>query len=260
LTLQFGEAPAARQVLGEVWPIEVTSFEPETFTYVVRPTFDAEDAGFDRLEILTHSRATAVHSIQIDGSAVDLTDFPVDIQDDRIITSFPKLHGEADSFKQLEVVFDVSVLRFGTQFSSWVFNSDDPDRIKQRIAPGNATFRFSADDISVRAPVGGDLLIDVRAEPSVFTPNGDGVNDKLVISYKLREVTAERPITVKIYDLMGRLATELPVYLVRSGEFQREWDGRNASGQVMPPGTYIFQLALEAEEKEQYMGLISIAY
>ena len=45
-TLQFGNAPAASQILGEVWPIAVDSFAPTEFTYVVRPEFSTDDTGF----------------------------------------------------------------------------------------------------------------------------------------------------------------------------------------------------------------------
>ena len=74
--------------------------------------------------------------------------------DDRLIVSFPPLTGSADNFKQVEVDFDVPVLRFGTEFSGWVFNSTDPDQIRQRIDPGNATFRFAGDLLAVNTPVG----------------------------------------------------------------------------------------------------------
>ena len=34
--------------------------------------------------------------------------------------------------------------------------------------------------------------------------DGDGINDALVISYKLREVSAGRPVVVRLFDLAGR--------------------------------------------------------
>jgi len=259
-TLQFGEAPAAQEVLGEIWPIEVNSFAPTSFTYVVRPDFEGNNTGFDRLEILTHTRVDAVHSVVLDGEEVDLSLFPIEHQDDRIVVSFPRLAGVEDSFKQLEVSFDAPVLRFGTEFSSWVFDSADPDRIKQQVRPGNATFRFSGDALTVKTPVSGNLLVDVEVEPNPFTPNGDGINETLSVSYKLRQVTVKRPVFLRIYDLAGRLVAELPPILSRSGEFRHQWDGRDASGGLVSPGTYLYRLTLDAEEEEDKIGVLSVAY
>ena len=257
-TIQFGDAPAARQILGEVWPIAVDSFAPMEFTYVVRPEFSAADTGFDRLEIRTHAQVQAVSIVKRDGTDLDLDAFVPDIQDDHFVVSFPRLQGEDDSFKQLEVRFVVPVLRFGTEFSGWVFDSNDPDQIKQQIRPGNATFRFSGDGLAVNTPVGGRLLVDIAVTSNPLTPNGDGVNETVEIAYKLREVTANRPVQLAIYNLAGQLVVELPPITARSGEFAHRWDGRDAAQQLVPPGTYIWRLQLE--EKEERAGILVVAY
>jgi hypothetical protein len=260
LSLQFGEAPSAQEVLGEIWPIQVESFRPTTFTYVVKPRFDQSDTGFDRLEVLTHVRADSVDSVLIDGREVDLDLFGPEVQDDRVVFAFPRLQGEDDSFKQLEVSFQVPVLRFGTKFSGWVFDSEDPDQIKQQIQPGNATFRFAGDVLAVNTPVGGDLLVDVVVSPNPFTPNGDGVNDALSFSYQLREVTAARPISLVIYDLAGAAVAEFPTVDARSGEFTQRWDGSDAAGRLVPPGMYLYRLRLDASLEDIRTGVLSVIY
>ena len=260
LSLQFGETPSAQEILGEIWPIQVDAFTPTTFTYVVLPTFNSEDIGFDRLEILTHTRIDTLRSVVLDGVTLDPSLFPPEILDDRIAVAFPKMKGEEDSFKQLEVVFDAPVLRFGAEFSGWVYDSEDPARIKQQVAPGNATFRFSGDDLSVETPIGGDLLVDVQVTPTTITPNGDDINDRLIISYKLREVVVSRPMTVRIYDLAGRLVGELPPLPVRSGEHRQEWNGQGADGLLVPPGAYLYKLTLDVEDEQSRTGFVTVAY
>ena len=256
--IQFGDAPAAREILGEVWPIAVDSFAPTEFTYVVRPEFTDADTGFDRLEIRTHAQVQAVSAVKRDGTELDLDAFVPEIQADRFAVSFPRLQGEDDSFKQLEVRFVVPVLRFGTEFSGWVSDSNDPDQIKQQIRPGNATFRFSGDGLAVNTPVGGRLLVDIAVTSNPLTPNGDGVNETVEIAYKLREVTVSRPVQLAIYNLAGQLVVKLPPITARSGEFAHRWDGRDDAQQLVPPGTYIWRLQLE--EKEERAGIFAVAY
>ena len=260
LSLQFAEAPSAQEVVGEIWPIAVDSFEPTTFTYVARPVFQADDAGFDHLEILTPIRVDSVRSVKVNGTEVDYALFPPEIEDKRLAVGFPQLAGEEDSFKQIEVVFDATVLRFGTEFRGWVFNSADPDQVRQQIRPGNATFRFSGDALAVKTPLGGDLLIQVEVTPRLFTPNGDGINDEVLFSYKLREVATTRPLLLRIYDLAGRLVHELPALQARSGAFASEWDGRDGAGARVPPGTYLYELTLETKDEERQIGAFAVVY
>ena len=84
------------------------------------------------------------------------------------------------------------------------------------------------------------------------------MNETLEIAYKLREVTASRPVRLAIYNLAGQLVVELPPITARSGEFAHRWDGRDAAGQFVPPGTYIWRLQLE--EKEERAGILAVAY
>jgi hypothetical protein len=260
LTLQFGDSPSAQELFGEIWPIEVVNIEPTTFTYVVRPKFQEGDIGFDRLEVLTPTRVDRIHSVKLSGEQVDPDLYPITVEDDRFVVAFPHLSGQDNNLVQLEVVFDAPVLRYGTEFRSWVFNSKEAQPIKQQVKPGDATFRFSGNILAVRTPLGGDLLVDVTPVPGIFSPNGDGVNETLTISYKLREITAERPISLRIYNLAGELIYQSPSLLVRSGEFTQEWEGRDRSGQLVPPGIYLYELSIQAEQKETKIGTFAIAY
>jgi gliding motility-associated-like protein len=260
LSLQLAEAPSAQQIVGELWPIEIDSFDPVTFTYVVVPSFESGDIGFDRLEILTSTRVDSVHSVVINEDRVDLSVSPPIIEEDRLILSFPRLVGTEDSFKRIEVVFDTAVLRFGTEFHGWVYNSDEANPVRQRVRPGNATSRFSGDVLSVRTPVGGDLLRQVEARPALFTPNGDGHNDGVTFSFQLREVTTPSPVTLKIYDLSGRLVHEFPALNVQSGQYEQLWDGTDLYGRLLPPGTYLFEFILHAQQQERRAGTFGLAY
>ncbi len=221
---------------------------------------DRDNAGFDRLEILTHTRADTVRSVLLEGVELDPITYTPEIHEDRLLLSFPKVEGVEDNLVRLEVQFDAAVLRYGTKFTGWVFNSDDPDSIRQQISPGNATFRFSGDDLSVRTPIGGDLLIDVEVSSNPFTPNGDGINDELILDYRLLQVTIDRPVSLQIFDLAGRQVGIGAMIEARSGVGQQRWDGMGLDGVPVPPGTYIYRLFLGTGEAELQLGTVSIAY
>ena len=260
LTLQFGDSPSAQELFGEIWPIEVETIEPTTFTYVVRPKFQEGDIGFDRLEVLTPTRVGHIHSVKLGGQEVDPDLYPIDVEEDRFVVAFPHLVGQDNNLVQLEVVFDTPVLRYGTEFRGWVFNSEEARPIKQQVKPGDATFRFSGNILAVRTPLGGALLVDVEPVPGIFSPNGDGINETMTISYKLREITAERLVFLRIYNLAGKLMYESPSRLVKSGEFAHEWGGLDRNGHLVSPGIYLYELSIQAEAEETKMGTFAVAY
>jgi len=260
LVLQFNESLAAQEVVGEIWPIEVESFEKERFQYIVRPIFQESDTGFDRLEIFTHTRVDTIRSIKLGGGEVDRNRFPAEIHDDRIVVSFPRWVGKEANAKQLVVVFEVEVLRYGAEFTGWVFDSADPLQVKQQVKPGNATYRFSGDVLTVKTPLGEPGLVDVAVAPNPFTPNGDGVNDAVRISYKIHDLTQERPVSLVVYDLAGRRVRAFPTTRGGIGRFHYEWDGRDEAGRLIPPGAYLFELSLDAEKIARTMGILYVVY
>lgn len=75
--------------------------------------------------------------------------------------------------------------------------------------------------------------------PNVFSPNGDGVNDKFVIT----GVDFQK-FTLKIYNRWGTL-------LYTSNDSSEGWDGTTASSdKPVSAGTYYFILSAEAKDKD----------
>ena len=259
MSLLFAEDPAAQNVIAEIWPVETENFEPQTFTYVVRPVLEDGDRGFDRLEIFTQVPAETVHSVAIDGREI-IDDFPPQLEEDRIVISFEPFVAPRDNERRIEVVFDAKVLRFGAEFTGWVYDSTEPE-LKQQVRPGNATFRFAGDVLSVRTPVGGELVRKVTAHPTTLTPNGDGINDQTMISYDLRNIGVPRQIALRIFDLSGRLVREVISTPAVSGSFAAVWDGRRTEGDLVAPGVYLYQVDLTTDKGlSAAAGTIAVAY
>jgi hypothetical protein len=263
LEFQFSR-PVATEVVAEIWPLDVDRAALTTFTYTVLPVLTEDNPGFDRLEIFTLTRARAVHSVEVD--ELDISrQYPPQILDDRIVVTFPRLQGANDSEKLIKVVFDTQVVFYGTEFRSWIFDSRS-NGVKQLIALGDADPDSPGDGLSVRTEFKEGLLADLAVLPNPFTPNGDGINDRVRFAFQLHGVTAPRVLSVQIYDMAGQLIRGLGVREVVRGAFETEadapvWDGLNGRGQNVPPGIYVYKMVLNADRgKEKHLGTIAVVY
>lgn len=78
-------------------------------------------------------------------------------------------------------------------------------------------------------------ITNLRAEPKYFSPNGDGRQDQLVVTYSVNE-----PVTsaFEIADAGGRLVRRIPVTQLATGTHALSWDGREENGELAADGTY----------------------
>ncbi len=78
---------------------------------------------------------------------------------------------------------------------------------------------------------------EITVEPKAFSPNDDGYNDLLSISYQFRK--PGNMANVRIFDLAGRQVD----YLVRNESLGQSgtwyWNGESDGGQRLSPGVYI---------------------
>ena len=123
----------------------------------------------------------------------------------------------------------------------------------------------------VTTTVTDQVLEQVRANPPIFSPNGDGINDATVLELVLSSVDVARPVSMHIFDLSGYTVARLRppalsagTYLRRSGR-EREspgyWDGRDDRGTLVPPGLYLFQVQVELDAgKAVHSGHVAVVY
>lgn len=298
LVFTVSNPPLTERIVSEVVPRQVELGVPVSFTYAVLPTKMRRgvDLGFDVFEIATPVRAEAVETIEVvhadgavqtaDFTGVDLTELPVAdasglfaveaATERQLRVRFPAIEESdlaAGRAAVVKIRFKCRVLRFGTTFAGTAWNSATDD-LGQRVIGGNAADLGPADDdliplgaadpndLAVRVPLAGSrLMINVAAQPRLFSPNGDGVNDETRIHCDLVRLVDAAPLTVRVFDLAGRRVRTLFAGERGGGSFAVAWDGTDAAGRRVPPGIYLFRVHLATDAKEEaVLGVVEMVY
>ena len=246
--------------MGEIDPWQVETAVVTQFTYALRPTIGLDDPGFDHLEISAKGgRLVSIDGVRIGGEDVAFTRVEEGV--DRLVVGVPKVDVNRTE-EVMEVDFSGEIFRFGATFSGRVFNSETPRDIQQPIQPGDATALRDGNTLSVQAfSLGSQILSALDLDGGVFTPNGDGINDGLDISYDLLKLVVPTPVVVEIRDLAGRLVREVYNGFDVAGRHVRRGDGLDGQGQQVRPGVYICRVEAETDEgRRQRSGVVSVAY
>jgi hypothetical protein len=230
------------------------------FVYALRPTLAADNTGFDSLELLTPVGVDTLRVLTIDGVPIDLAAYPPEITDSRLVLHFPPF-GARDTKKLLRVEFDARVFRYGTEFTGRVFHRAKPEEVPQLVTPGDATTEFGGNGVTVRTTLTGSLILALQVAPNPFTPNGDGINDFTTISYDILHLTSLTAISVTVYTYAGRLVRTMASPVGVSGAYAIGWDGRDDTGHLLPPGNYLCQVSVMADEgEEQAVRTVTVVY
>ena len=265
--------PLASELIGEVFPNQADIAEPLPFTYYLQPSIAGEATGFDGLELTTASIINGVGALRIGEVDVPLGPddvIPLDANGQRML-SFPahgfelnlggrKLVAE-DSGTPIEVDFDARVLRSGTAFDMRVLNADQPLAVRQKVDAGDANNLIEGNTVSVSTTAGAESLLKANVT-KVFTPNDDGTNDVASISYDLLEIIGVSEVTIEISDLSGRVVKQVYSGQDAVGHYDRVWMGLDDSGDLVPPGVYLYRIKANTDRSENVaqVGVVNVAY
>jgi hypothetical protein len=113
----------------------------------------------------------------------------------------------------------------------------------------------------VALPAGSRLIDQLRLSAPLFTPNGDGINDRLGLEFNLLMFYLPRPLRVEIFDLGGRKLRSLSQAEAAAGRVGLEWDGLDEGGRLVPPGLYLLRVEAEGDaQAETVSRLVGVAY
>jgi len=240
-----------------VTPATVTLGESNTFDYYIHSEFDSANDGFDQVQIQTPFKAT-VQSVELDGVPVAFSE--IDSENESSLTIQLNNDRVSESGQLLRVTFDALVTVYGTTFFAKVFDSQTGE-LGQAVVPGDATPAAQTNRLSIQGALRQELVLELQANPPVFSPNGDGVNDELQVSYVLLRALSQVPIDVTLYDLSGRTIRHLQNNGALNGPQKVSWNGRNEEGAMAPPGLYLLRLSIETDTgSENRTLLVGLAY
>jgi len=87
--------------------------------------------------------------------------------------------------------------------------------------------------------LGSLTLTSVKAR--IFTPNGDGFNDKVRFEFENPELL---PVSGEVFDVNGARVADLSQ---GSNAEVLLWDGKDDGGQPVPGGIYLYRITYQGE-------------
>ena len=163
----------------------------------------------------------------------------------------------------VEIIFRAQVFAYGTPFEVRLFDSATPLEVPQMVRAGDAGERVDSNILRVAlSRIPQHPIQAMRLSARAFSPNGDGVNDKVQIEYELLNLSGAVPLTIRVCDLAGRRGAVLESG--KSGESglgHAVWDGRDGQGALVPAGLYVLELQVEADSiAERRQCLVALVY
>ena len=263
--------PLALQVVGEIARsdepdperglTEVSLGEMNDFTYDIHAQFNnVSQRGFDALRIRTGSRPS-FKGLEMGDPLVAVEPSEVREEDGELVVYLPRRVTRQTS-GAVRVVFGAEVFVFANTFAGEVFDTQSAS-LPQQVEAGDASDAIGTNNLRVLggSEETGDIIQNLSFASSAVTPNGDGINDALRIDYTLFRMPAPVPVELNVYDLRGRPLGQVDLGLQGAGPHRVEWDGRDGSGALLPPGMYLLEIALRAELKTfRHLQPVGVAY
>jgi hypothetical protein len=235
----FGEISIEGEPDPEHSIAQVDGGETVRFAYDVSARVTATQTGFDALRINTPTQPRFLELL-MGNPLVSVAPDDVLETDSSLTVVFSRNRIQATNNVPLRVVFEGSVVVFGTVFSGRVWDSTS-ELLGQPVLEGDAnrdvqtnTLRVALTEQSV-----GDILRKVRVVPPVLTPNGDGINDVVRVEFTVTQISQPRSLDVLVLDLSGRRVRRLVQEKRVGGVFSEVWDGTDDHGVTVPPGIYL---------------------
>ena len=255
LALNF-VTPVAGRIVGEVLPSRLEEIgTSQELSYFIRSTFESGSRGFDEIlleapdgvEMTLKQVVVEVTGQSAATYTADSEGFDVVMESDSLWVRLPEAIKTTSGSSLVELQFEATIFGYNTFFIGSTGHSQFEDSW-QRVDDGDANGVTDSETTVVLALERGQLLGDLVVDDS-FTPNGDGVNDELELSFSLMRIASSTPVLVEIFDLSGRAVTRLLDESITAGRHTMAWEGTDRSGVIVPPGIYLMRIDVDVDSK-----------
>ena len=267
LVFEIARPPLVSSLLAEISPSLVPPGVETRFTLSMevrlRPDKgpDPRATGFRFLQVRTAAQVTEIERILVDDEEISFS-----------ATYEPGTGFDVNLWRHIEqtgtfvqIVFRGTVFRDYTRFEVRAFDRRDADgqleEAYQAADERDVDPSLEGTNLVVRFADGNVPLVAQLAGTRLFTPNGDGTNDAFALRYALLKLVTETAVTLEMYDLAGRRVRRAYEGMDGNGSYALEWDGTDDQGLLVPPGLYLYELRVEADEgSERRWGSVGVVY
>jgi hypothetical protein len=247
----------ANQVLGEVAAVddqlpdgqvaEVPVGEPTEFVFEVLAEFDDVQQGFDAVRIRTPSSAV-FKELAMGEPLVPVSSDSVVIENRGFVVYLPQPI-RSDESPRLRIRLETTLYEAAGTLGAEVFSRTGRG-FPQQVVGGDVSDAIGTNQLRVLAQSSsqGSILSNVEVHPPIFTPQGDGVNDLVQLSYNLLSIQTGVEVEVAVYSLNGERQRQLFSNPQDAGPHRLMWDGRDETGHLLVPGIYLVQITAKTDK------------
>lgn len=225
---------------------KVTIGEEQIFAFDMRTEFTSDDrSGFNALRLRLPTRGEFI-GLEMGEPLAPVQPDSVREEEGEIVVFFPTHQVTPANNAPLRLIFKTGVYSFNALFLGEVFLTGE-ETLPQSVDPGDANPEVSTNAIEVLAPNDQlEVLSNLEVGGAVLTPNGDGRNDRLDLSFSLLGVQTAS-VKFDILDLSGRKVRTLIDQERGEGRFTEAWDGKADGGTLVNPGIYLARISVDTD-------------
>ncbi len=246
--------PLAQKTKAEIFPISGKAGQVGRYTFYLHSTMAPNSRGFDQI-LINSSTSISINTVRIDGEIIsNLTQE----RDDGVLITLEKPVNETSL---IEIGFESILYINQTRYNAFLFNSKLGNAVRQPVDSGDATSLVESSVTHIKLPTNTNLIEHFTLSDRFISPNGDGINDKVLITFDLLKVIKPRPIQLEIFNIAGEHILTIANNTIQAGHIEFTWNGRSNTGQLVKPGIYIIQLQIISDSGQQILQRsITLAY
>ena len=240
-----GEVAAADDLHPEGGLVQVQAGALTEFVYDLKAEFSGVgQPGFDAVRFLAVS-GEALRGLEM-GSPLTpvLPDSVVEAAEGLVVYLPQRVTRDG---QRLRLRLETAVYGAAEELGAEVFERVG-EHLPQGVEAGDVSAELGTDRLRVMVQASSlqEVLGSLEVAPGVFTPQGDGTNERVRLQYTLFRVL-EGVVEVGVYTLGGERVRRLQAGTESAGPHVVEWDGRDEQDRLVAPGLYLVQVAVETD-------------